>query len=146
MTAIAFVVFAVLTAIAALHVAWGFGVRWPARDERSLVAMVVGATGRTRQPSRSACFQAAAGIFVAGVVALALAQSTDKPVVDAAVTAVGSVISLLFAARGVAAYVPEWRRRFSQEPFATLDRYGYGPLCFLLAAAFALLAFKRVVS
>ena len=47
---------------------------------------------------------------------------------------------------GLAAYVLAWRLRFSQQPFATLDRYCYGPLSLLLAAAFALLVFRRVVS
>ena len=146
MSTIALTVFVILAAIAALHVAWAFGVRWPAQDERGLVALVVGATGRTRLPSMFACLQAAAAIFIAGVVALMLAQSTDSRAVDAAVTVFGSFIGLVFALRGVAAYVPAWRLRFSQQPFVTLDQYFYGPLSLLLAAAFALLVFRRMVS
>ena len=146
MSTIALIVFVILAAIAALHVAWAFGVRWPAHDERGLVALVVGATGRTRLPPMFACLQAAAAIFIAGVVALMLAQSTDSRAVDAAVTVLGSFIALVFALRGVAAYVPAWRLRFSQQPFATLDRYCYGPLSLLLAAVFALLVFRRMVS
>ena len=93
-----------------------------------------------------ACLQAAAAIFIAGVVALMLAQSTESRAVDAAVTVLGSFIALVFVLRGVAAHVPAWRLRFSQQPFATLDRYCYGPSSLLLAAAFALLVFRRMVS
>jgi hypothetical protein len=49
MSAVATIVFLLLAAIAALYVAWGFSLRWPARDERSLVALVIGATGKTKR-------------------------------------------------------------------------------------------------
>jgi hypothetical protein len=42
--------FFVLAAIAAIHALWAFGLRWPARNERDLVAFVIGATGRTQMP------------------------------------------------------------------------------------------------
>jgi hypothetical protein len=32
--------------------------------------------------------------------------------------------------------MPAWRRRHSAEPFATLDRRIYAPLCFVLGAGF----------
>ena len=73
MNIIAISVFLLLTAIAVLHAAWGFGLRWPARDERGLVALVIGATGRSSMPSLARCLVAAAAIFAAGVVALLLA-------------------------------------------------------------------------
>jgi hypothetical protein len=125
MSTIALIVFVILAAIAALHVAWAFGVRWPAHDERDLVALVVGQTGRTRVPSRLACLQASAAILIGGA---------------------GALVAVVFAMRGAAAYVPAWRHRFSQEPFATMDQRCCGPLCLLLAAAFAVLTFRRIVS
>src|SRR5919197_1275827 len=79
MTTIAVIMFLALAAIAMLHAAWGFGVRWPAEDERDLVALVVGRTGRTRMPAPSACWRAAAAIFVAGLVALAVADLVAVP-------------------------------------------------------------------
>jgi len=110
MITIAVIVFMSLTAIAIFHAAWGCGVRWPAQDERDLVALVVGATGRTRMPPPLECWAVAAAIFAAGLVAL----------------------------------LPAWRRQFSQEPFATMDRSWYGPLCLLFALAFAMLIVKRI--
>jgi hypothetical protein len=146
MIAIAWTVFAILAAIAALHAAWAFRVRWPARDERSLTALVVGQTGLTRMPSRIACLVASAAILIAGLVALALAWPIDIHVAAAAITAIGFLVTGVFAMRGAAAYMPTWRRRFSQEPFATLDQRCYAPLCLLLAAAFAMLTLRRMVS
>jgi hypothetical protein len=115
MTLLAVLVFIVLAAIGALHVAWGFGVRWPVDNERDLVALVIGARGRTTMPSLPQCLIAGAGV----------------------------VACIVFAGRGIAAYVPAWRDVFLQEPFATMDRAWYGPLCLLLAVAFALLVVQR---
>jgi hypothetical protein len=144
MTAVAVIVFVVLAVIAALHAAWGFRLFWwPAADERGLTALVVGRTGQTRMPDTPACLVAAAAILVAGLVALALADIIDIGA-PRLVTAVGVLVVAVFAGRGVATYLPVWRRRFAQQPFATMDRRFYGPLCLLLAAAFALLVLARL--
>jgi hypothetical protein len=144
MSSIALAIFLVLAVIAALHAVWGFGLRWPVRDERSLVALVIGATGRNRMPAMAQCLIAAAAIFAAGVVALALAGVIAVPLPEIMITAAGVLTALVFAGRGLAAYVPAWRRRYGQQPFATLDRNWYGPLCLLLAAGFIVLTIGRV--
>jgi len=144
MTTMAVMVFLTLAAIAAVHAAWGFGMRWPAQDERDLVALVVGATGRTRMPPRSECLAAAAAILLAGCVALAVAGLVTVPLPSVWLAVIGALVAAVFAARGLAAYLPAWRRRFAQEPFATLDRSWFGPLCLLLGLAFALLAVGRL--
>jgi hypothetical protein len=144
MITVAAIMFVALTLIAAMHAAWGFGVRWPAQDERDLVALVVGRAGLTRMPSTSECLRAAAAIFAAGIVALAAADLIILPLPAALVTAAAAVVTAVFAGRGVAAYLSAWRRRFSQEPFATLDRNWYAPLCLLFALAFAVLVIQRV--
>ena len=146
MNALAIAASIVLIAIAALHAAWGFAVRWPARDELSLVATVVGATGRTRMPGPSACLAAAAAICAAGLVPLALANIVAAAASPALITSIGMLTAAVFGARGCAAYSSTWRRRFSQQPFANLDRNWYGPLCLVLAAIVLLLVVKRVLS
>jgi len=135
MSILAVIVFLVLAAIAVLHVAWGFGLRWPAHDERSLVGLVIGTTGRTRMPSLVECLAAAAAIFAAGLVTLAVADVMPVPAPRWLVTTAGAGATAIFAGRGAAAYVPAWRQRFSRQPFAAMDRTYYGPLCLLLAAA-----------
>jgi hypothetical protein len=143
MSLLGVIVFLLLLAIAALHLAWGLGVRFPARGERELVALVIGATGTTKMPSAVQCAAAAAAIFAAGLVALALAGFIRIPVPTGIIGAAGLIAVFVFAGRGIAGYVPAWRRRFSQEPFATLDQRVYSPLCFVLASAFAALFFFR---
>jgi hypothetical protein len=146
MTVIAVAIFLLLTAIAALHAAWGFGLRWPAREERSLVALVIGATGQTRMPGLAQCLLAAAAIFAAGVVALLLAGVARVPLPPGFVTLIGVLVFFVFAGRCIAAYIPAWRRRFAQEPFASMDRTWYGPLCLLLAIGFFAITIGRVVN
>jgi hypothetical protein len=144
MTTLAVMLFLALAALAAVHVAWGFGLRWPAQDERDLVALVVGRTGQTRMPGPIQCFAAAAALFCAGLVALAMADIVPGPGPRFLASAAGAIVTLVFAGRGVAAYLPAWRRRFSQEPFAAMDQSWYAPLCFLLAVAFGLLLARRI--
>lgn len=144
MNSIAVAIFLLLAVIAAIHALWAFGSRWPARSERELVALAVGRTGQTQMPTPMQCIAAATAIFVAGLWALALADIVALPFNPAVITAVGFVITAIFAGRGIAAYTPAWRIRFSQEPFATMDREKYGPLCFVFAAGFAALLFNRI--
>jgi hypothetical protein len=145
MNAIATAMFFLLTVIAVLHVSWAFGSHWPARSERELVALAVGRTGQTRMPGRLACVAAALAIFGAGVAALIVSGFLLVPLPGYVIILLGVLIFLVFAGRGVAAYLPAWRARFSQEPFATMDRTKYGPLCLLFAAGFAALVVRRIV-
>ena len=50
MVLLATLMFLVLAAIAAIHILWAFGLRWPVESERDLVALVVGTTDRTQMP------------------------------------------------------------------------------------------------
>jgi hypothetical protein len=136
MTAIvAWCIFVVLTTIAAIHVAWGFGVRWPGKTEAELVTTVIGHR-RDTMPSPSQCYLAALAIFIPGAIALMLAGRVQTPLPPWLVLLAGGAAALVFAGRGIAGYVPAWRARHSREPFASLDRHYYSPLCLLLAAGF----------
>jgi hypothetical protein len=144
MTSLAVMLFFTLAALAAVHVAWGFGARWPAQDERDLVALVVGRTGQTRMPGPVECFGAAGALLGAGLVALAMADLVQVRGPRFLATTAGAIVTLVFAGRGIAAYLPAWRQRFSQEPFAAMDRSWYAPLCLLFAIAFGLLLARRI--
>jgi hypothetical protein len=144
MTLLAVIVFAVLVAIAALHATWGFGMRFPAKNERELVALAIGEKGRTEMPDLRQCLVAALAILAAGFVALLLIRMIRVPLPPGFVTLAGGFVATIFAARGIAGYLPFWRARFSQEPFGTLDRWAYSPLCFALSAAFVTLLISRL--
>jgi hypothetical protein len=145
MTEMALVVFVSFTGIAAMHVAWGLGSHFPAENERDLVALVVGRTGRTRMPDLSESMLAATIMFSAGMVTLALADLVHGPAPEL-VTALGALATTLVAGRAVAAYVPAWRRSFAQEPFASMDRDWYAPFWSLVALALFLMVLKRAWS
>src|ERR1700710_2787628 len=139
MTAIiAWCIFIVLTAIPAIHVAWGFGVRWPRKTEAELVTTVIGHK-RDIMPSPSQCYIAALAIFIPGAIALMLAGLVQTALPPWLVGLAGAGAAAVFAGRGIAGYVPAWRARHPREPFASLDRHYYSPLCLLLAAGLVVL-------
>jgi len=146
MTLMAILIFLVLAAIAAFHVAWGFGTTFPAANRDDLFHLVVGATRQTEMPSLPQCLAAAAAIFLAGATALLVADIVRLPLPSWLVTAGGVAVASIFAGRGVAPYTSTWRRRFSKQPFATMDQSWYGPLCLLLAVCFATLLINRVMT
>src|SRR6478752_1167948 len=96
MVLLATLMFLVLAAIAAIHILWAFGLRWPVESERDLVALVVGTTDRTQMPGPVECIAAAAAIFCAGARPIALPAAAALPWAAAAA-------ALVFIIRGVAA-------------------------------------------
>jgi hypothetical protein len=139
MTAIiAWCIFIVLTAIAVIHAAWGAGTRWPRKTEAELVTAVIGHK-RDTMPSPSQCYLAALAIFTPGAIALMLAGFVQTPRPPWLVLLAGAGAALVFAGRGIAGYVPAWRALHPREPFASLDRHYYSPLCLLLAVGFVVL-------
>lgn len=114
----------ILALIAVLHVAWGFGVWIPIRDEAQLVRAVVGARAVDRMPGMIPCLLVAGGLLIV-LVALWLPQMGAARVVL-------WIAAPVFFIRGVLAYVPFWRRMTPEEPFNTYDQRLYGPLCIAL--------------
>ena len=137
---IAALVFIPLLAVSLAHLVWSFGGTWPIRDRQLLAQTVIGRPGVTRVP-RLASFVVAVAIFAAGIVALSLADETAGGLW---LSALGLLLAALFIARGVAGYLPQWRAQFPVEPFATLDRRQYSPLCFFIGAGFLLLVILRL--
>jgi len=133
-TLLAIALWAVLAAIAMLHAIWGLGSHWPCEGEESLVRTVGGTPGAKRMYPPSACFTVAA--MLAGVSAWPLFAAGLLPAAWPSwlTRLAGAVIAAVFVVRGIAGYVPAWRRRHSAEPFATLDRRIYAPLCLALGA------------
>jgi hypothetical protein len=141
-TALAVVLWGVLGAIAALHAAWGLGSHWPCESEERLVATAGGTPGAKRMYPPSACFTVAA--LLAGVSAWPLFAAGLLPVAwpNWLTWLAGAGIAAVFIARGIAGYLPAWRRLHSNEPFATLDRRIYAPLCLALGAGYITLLLR----
>jgi len=143
MTMIGALVCGTLVLIALVHAGWAFGMHWPARDETALVRTVIGAPRMTKMPGTGLTLVVAAMIAVAGMCALWLGGVLVLPFPGWMKPITGSVLALVFAARGVATFVAALTGAGSLqdrvEPFATLDRSLYAPLCLLLAVGFVAL-------
>lgn len=50
-----------------------------------------------------------------------------------------AALAVIFSGRGLSSFTPWFRASQSEEPFATLDRRLYGPLCLALGTGFAVL-------
>lgn len=126
----------VVWTIAVLHAHWGLGGIWPAASAERLAKTAVGTPGIRTMPSPASCFVVAAllagvaswPLFAAGL----LTEAWPRWLTLLA----GAGIAAVFLGRGAAGYTQAWRRRFSEQPFASLDQRIYSPLCFLLGAGF----------
>jgi hypothetical protein len=136
---VAAVVFVVLLAAAIAHFLWAVGSPWPIRDPALLARTVIGRPGVTRVP-RLAALVVSILVLAAGIVALSLADHTAGGLW---LSLAGIGLGILFIARGAIGYTAGWRARFSEEPFATLDRKNYSPLCLVLGVGFLLLVLMR---
>jgi hypothetical protein len=137
--ALALLVFIVLTIAAALHLYWAFGGLWPARNEMALARMVVGSKGITRMPSRALTIVVAVLIFTAGALALMRVLIVPAILPVPLLRCSMFVLAMIFLARGSLSFTAFFRNRQTEEPFLTLDRRYFGPLCLALGAAFGLL-------
>jgi len=139
---VASLTFLPLFTVAFAHYLWAFGNTWPIRNEALLAQTVVGRPGITKMPNRFVTFVVATALIVFGIVALSLADPVAGGV---GLTVLGILLALVFIARGVLGYTPGWRAQFPTEPFASLDRKNYSPLCFWIGAGFLILVLMRVL-
>jgi len=138
---VAALVFVPLLAVSLAHFVWAVGGKWPIRDRERLAATVVGRPGVIRVP-RLASLLVAIAALTAGIMALALADHTGG---GGMLTVFGVMLAALFLIRGYVGYTARWRAAFPLEPFATLDRKNYSPLCLFIGAGFVILVIMRLI-
>lgn len=133
----AWVLIAVLLAIAALHLYWGLGGRWPGHDDDSLRLMVVGA-----KHGRMYGFWPSAMVAGALTAAAAVVFARHSPIMGGGlswiVLAGYVVLVLVFGLRGLAPYVTPAFEYARGTPFFDLNRAYYAPLCLIIAALFVI--------
>ncbi|HEV7718638.1 MAG TPA: DUF3995 domain-containing protein [Arsenicitalea sp.] len=131
-----------LLAVSLAHLLWSVGAKWPIRDERLLARSVVGSAGVERMPPKILSF----GVGVATLIACVLAMSlADHEGGGLSLTLVGVLLAAIFLARGVVGYTDWWKKRTPEEPFRTLDRKNYSPLCLGIGAIFLVLVIMRLI-
>ncbi len=131
MTILALILSALLLALAGLHTLWAIGYWFPIRDEGALVKAVIGGRSVTRMPGPIPCALVAVGLLWAAV----SPWWGDGMMRHLSI----GLFALVFGLRGGLAYTPFWRRITPQEPFATLDRTRYGPMCLVIGLGFVAL-------
>ncbi len=136
MTPIALLIAAVLFPIALLHAAWAFGVHWPAQNEPMLVKTVVGQPGMTRMPGFALTLAVAFGIAGTGLFALWGAHLVALPLPDWVRSTGLLLLAGLFGLRGLSSYVLIRLGARRVEPFTSLDRRYYAPLCLAIGVGF----------
>ncbi|MBN9309811.1 DUF3995 domain-containing protein [Devosia sp.] len=138
---VAALIFVVLLTVAIACLMWAIGAPWPIRDPAVLARTVIGRPGVTRLP-KLASLAVAILALAAGILALSLADHTAG---DWWLTLIGVLLAAIFFGRGALGYTEGWRARFSEQPFATLDRKNYSPLCIALGVGFLLLVIMRLI-
>ena len=133
-----------LGAIALLHGYWGLGGLWPAKDEATLAALVIGRTPGGRMPPPAACFGVCLAILAGVGLTAAVSFASLAPPLSLLLLVAYAVFTAVFVLRGVAGYVPAIWRRSAGTPFVRLNTRYYSPLCLLLGAGLVLNGAWRV--
>ncbi len=121
----------ILLIIAALHFLWALGIWWPIRDQAQLARTIAGAKGITKMPPKLA------SLAVAIAVIIAAAWPWLLPYLPRWFYLLGlAALVAVFTGRGLVTYTKFWRRIWPEQPFATLDRKYFGPLCLYLGIGF----------
>ena len=131
----------ILAALSVLHLAWGFGATWPETNARALARRVAGFKGVTEMPRPAACFFVAAALAFSAVIALAAAGALPTSYPDWLVRTALGAVAAVFTLRGLLTYTSRWREHTPEQPFASLDRRYYGPLCLVIGGALTLIVF-----
>jgi hypothetical protein len=140
-TAAASILFLCLLTVSIAHFLWAVGSPWPIRDPALLARTVIGNPNIPRVP-RLASFVVSLLVLAAAAIGSALG---DKESGGPVLTLAGIGLTLVFGIRGILGYTPVWRTNFPLEPFATLDRRIYSPLCLVVALCFAVLVITRLL-
>ena len=134
-------VFIPLLAIAMVHFIWALGFNYPVKDEKILARSVAGFKGIEKMPPRFMSFLVGIGVLSAGIWVLAMAD----PAPNFILTLGGAVLALGFFGRGFFGYTERWAKITPEEPFRTLDKKFYSPLCIFIGAGVLFLVIWRVV-
>lgn len=136
MAVLVFVTVLVLAVIAGLHLLWALGIWFPGGDEAQLARRVTGFAGATRMPPKPASLFVAVALVVACHI-LEVGAGRAEPILPAGLydLALWGLVAV-FCGRGLAAWTAPWRRLTPEEPFATMDRRYFGPLCLAIGVVF----------
>ena len=129
----------VLACVGLLHLMWAMRVHFPYASEQSLARAVVGRRGITKMPSPTACLIVSILLFGAAAWALLLGGYVALPFSKWLTAPIGLVIGAVFLMRAIFGITPAFERGAPEQPFLSLNRKLYSPLCFLIGLGFVIL-------
>ena len=133
-----------LAIIAFVHALWATGSNWPRENAEALVATVVGAPGRTQMPARWQSALVAFCLLGASIWPFLLMSTQTFTILPTAFFDLGTgALVTVFLGRGLVGLTPWFRRLLPVEPFLSLNRTYYSPLCIALGTGFLALLVGR---
>ena len=130
----------VLVAAGLLYLLWAAGVTFPFASEQALARSLIGRRGITRVPSRAAFVYLAVLLIAAALAAFLLGGFSEAvPQSKPFLAPVGLLLALVFLGRGVAGVLPAFERAAPEQPYLSLNRRIYSPLCFAAGLGFLFL-------
>lgn len=125
-----------------LHLLWAVGVSFPFSNQQSLARSVVGRRGITRLPSHTSVALLGVLLLCGAAAAIIMGHFHDVfPTLKYLLVPVGLFLSAIFFLRGVVGVLPAFERATPEQPYLTLNRRLYSPLCVLIGLGFLTLTF-----
>jgi Protein of unknown function (DUF3995) len=129
-----------LASVGVMYLVWSAGVTFPFANEQSLARSLIGRRGITRVPSRAAFLYIGVLFFAAAVAAFLMGGYSEAvPQSKPFLAPVGLLLALVFLGRGVAGVLPAFERAAPEQPYLSLNRRLYSPLCVLAGLGFLFL-------
>lgn len=133
----------VLGCLGLLHLIWAAGLSFPFPNEQSLARSVVGRRGITRLPSRASVALLGVLLLCGAAAALIMGHyAATFTILKFLLVPVGLLLSALFLLRGLVGVLPAFERAAPEQPYLTLNRRLYSPLCALIGIGFLVLTFS----
>lgn len=133
----------VLSVLGLLHVIWAAGMSFPFPNQQSLARSIVGRRGITRLPSRASVALLGMLLLFAASAAIIMGHyAPDFPALKLLLVPVGLFLAAIFLLRGLVGILPAFERAAPEQPFLSLNRRVYSPVCALIGIGFLTLTFS----
>lgn len=126
-----------------LHIIWAAGLSFPFPNEQSLARSIVGRRGITRLPSHASVALLGMLLISAACAAIVMGHyATSITTLKFLMVPIGLFLSAVFLLRGLVGVLPAFERAAPEQPYLSLNRRLYSPLCFLIGVGFLALTFS----
>ncbi|MBI1399320.1 DUF3995 domain-containing protein [Hyphomonas sp.] len=129
-----------LCAGAALYLLWAAGLTFPFANEQALARSIIGRRGITRVPSRLSFLYICVLLLFAALAAFLMGGFSEQvPRAKPYLVPVGLLLTFVFLGRGIVGVLPAFERAAPEQPYLSLNRRIYSPLCALVGIGFLFL-------